>query len=368
MTFSTTKKFVGVVAAAGLLVALAGCGSAPEATPSESADAGGGAVEGFKPCMVSDAGGFDDKSFNQLGFEGLEAASEELGVEYVTVQSDSEADFAPNITSLIDQNCTLIITVGFALASAAGEAAEANPDIQFVSIDDPVDNDFDGTTDFENIKPIIFDTAQAAFLAGYASASYSTAKKVGTFGGMNFPTVSIFMDGFRQGVEHWNSEKGDAVEVLGWDGTDGVFTGGFAANQDAINAAQGLVDQGVDVLLPVGGPIYQSAASVIRDSGREIALLGVDADVYETDPTVADLLLTSIRKAIDVGVQEAVLGAGAGEFDNTPFIGTLENEGVALAPFHDFESKVSPDLQAELDAIEAGIIDGSIPIESYLAG
>jgi basic membrane protein A len=368
LTFSTTKKFVGVVAAAGLLVALAGCGSAPEATPSESADAGGGAVEGFKPCMVSDAGGFDDKSFNQLGFEGLEAASEELGVEYVTVQSDSEADFAPNITSLIDQNCTLVITVGFALASAAGEAAEANPDIQFVSIDDPVDNDFDGTTDFENIKPIIFDTAQAAFLAGYASASYSTAKKVGTFGGMNFPTVSIFMDGFRQGVEYWNTEKGDAVEVLGWDGTDGVFTGGFAANQDAINAAQGLVDQGVDVLLPVGGPIYQSAASVIRDSGREIAMLGVDADVYETDPTVADLLLTSIRKAIDVGVQEAVLGAGTGEFDNTPFIGTLENEGVALAPFHDFESKVSPDLQAELDAIEAGIIDGSIPVESYLAG
>jgi basic membrane protein A len=368
LTFSTTKKFVGVVAAAGLLVALAGCGSAPEATPSESAEAGGGAIEGFKPCMVSDAGGFDDKSFNQLGFEGLEAASEELGVEYVTVQSDSEADFAPNITSLIDQNCTLIITVGFALASAAGEAAIANPDIEFVSIDDVVDNDFDGTTDAENIKPIIFDTAQAAFLAGYASASYSTAKKVGTFGGMNFPTVSIFMDGFKQGVEYWNEEQGDTVEVLGWDGTDGVFTGGFAANQDAINAAQGLVDQGVDVLLPVGGPIYQSAASVIRDSGREIALLGVDADVYETDPTVADLLLTSIRKAIDVGVTEAVLAAGVGEFDNSPFIGTLENEGVGLAPFHDFESKVSPDLQAQLDEIAAGIIDGSIPVESYLAG
>lgn len=369
MTISTTKKFAGVIAAAGLLVALAGCGSAPETTPTET-EAGSGAIDGFKPCMVSDAGGFDDKSFNQLGFEGLEAASEELNVKFVTVQSDSEADFAPNITSLIDQNCTLIITVGFALASAAGEAAIANPDIQFVSIDDVVDNDFDGTTDAENIKPIIFDTAQAAFLAGYASASYSTAKKVGTFGGMNFPTVSIFMDGFAQGVEYWNAEMDDSVEVLGWDraAQDGVFTGGFAANQDAINAAQGLVDQGVDVLLPVGGPIYQSAASVIRDSGREIALLGVDADVYETDPTVADLLLTSVRKAIDVGVHEAVLAAGMGDFDNTPFIGTLENEGVGLAPFHDFESKVSPDLQAELDAIAAGIIDGSIPVESYLAG
>ncbi len=368
MTISTRKSVFAGLAAVSVVVALAGCGSAPAATPTSSEAAGGGAVDGFKPCMVSDAGGFDDKSFNQLGFEGMVAASDALGVEYNQVQSDSEADFAPNLTSLVDQNCTLIITVGFALASAAGESATANPDIEYVSIDDVVDNDFDGKTDAENIKPIVFDTSQAAFLAGYAAASYSADKdkKVGTFGGQNFPTVSIFMDGFKQGVEYWNAQKSDTIQVLGWDGTDGLFTGAFTANQDAINAAQGLVDQGVDVLLPVGGPIYQSAASVIRASGRDIALIGVDADVYETDPSVADLLLTSVRKGIDVGVEDAVNAAGQGEFDNTPFVGTLENDGVGLAPFHDFESKISPDLQGELDTISAGIIDGSIPVTSYL--
>ncbi|MFT4221184.1 MAG: BMP family ABC transporter substrate-binding protein [Microbacterium sp.] len=369
MTISTTKKVLGVTAAAGLIVALAGCGQAPAEDPSATST-GGGAVEGFKPCMVSDAGGFDDKSFNQLGFEGLERASAALGVEPVTVQSDSESDFAPNLTNLVNQNCTTIITVGFALAAAAGESAAANPDINYVSIDDVVDTDFDGETDSPNIKPIVFDTAQAAFLAGYAAASYSETKKVGTFGGMNYPTVSIFMDGFAQGVEYWNEQKDDNVKVFGWDRDkqDGVFTGGFAANQDAINAAQGIVEQGVDVLLPVGGPIYQSAASVIRDSGRDIALIGVDADVYETDPTVADLLLTSIRKLIDVGVEDAVMSAGKGEFDATPFVGTLENEGVGLAPFHDFEDKVSADLQGELDTITEGIVSGSITVESYLAG
>jgi basic membrane protein A len=366
VTISTRKRLLAGLAAASVVAALAGCASAPTTTPTESA-AAGGAIDGFKPCMVSDAGGFDDKSFNQLGYEGLTSASEELGVEPVAVESSSESDYAPNIQSLLDQDCTLIITVGFALASAAGEAATANPDVEFVSIDDVVDNDFDGTTDAPNIKPIVFDTAQAAFLAGYASASFSTAKKVGTFGGQNFPTVSIFMDGFKQGVVYWNKEKGDSVAVIGWDGTDGVFTGGFEANQDAINAAQGIVDQGVDVLLPVGGPIYQSAASVIRSSGREIALLGVDADVFETDPSVGDLLLTSIRKLIDVGVSDAVLAAGTGDFDVTPFVGTLENGGVGLAPFHDFADKVSPDLQGELDTIQAGIIDGSIPVTSYLA-
>ena len=280
MKVTTRKAALGGLAMFGAAVLLAGCGSAPE----DSGSTDGGEASDFLPCMVSDAGGFDDKSFNQLGFEGLTKAADELGVEPVTVQSDSETDYAPNLTNLVDQGCNLITTVGFALAAAAGESAEANPDIEYVSIDDTVDLDFDGTTDFENIKPIVFDTAQAAFLAGYAAADYSKTGVVGTFGGMNFPTVSIFMDGFKQGVDYHNTEKGTNVQVLGWDGTDGLFTGGFEANDTARNTAQGLIDQNVDVLLPVGGPIYQSAAAAIRDSGREIAMIGVDADFTADRP------------------------------------------------------------------------------------
>ena len=167
MTTITTKKLFGAVVAAGLVIALSGCGTAPEATPTgDETEAGGAAVEGFLPCMVSGTGGFDDKSFNQLGLMGLEEASEELGVENIAVESNSTSDFAPNIQSVLDQNCTLVVTVGFDLAAAAAEAAEANPDVQFISVDDIVDTDFDGETDWPNIKPVIFDTAQAAFLAG----------------------------------------------------------------------------------------------------------------------------------------------------------------------------------------------------------
>jgi len=342
---TTRKAALGGLAMFGAAVLLAGCGSAPE----DSGSTDGGEASDFLPCMVSDAGGFDDKSFNQLGFEGLTKAADELGVEPVTVQSDSETDFAPNLTNLVDQGCNLITTVGFALAAAAGESAEANPDIEYV-------------------KPIVFDTAQAAFLAGYAAADYSKTGVVGTFGGMNFPTVSIFMDGFKQGVDYHNTEKGTNVQVLGWDGADGLFTGGFEANDTARNTAQGLIDQNVDVLLPVGGPIYQSAAAAIRDSGREIAMIGVDADFTETDPSVADLMLTSILKGIDVGTYEAVLAAGNGEFDNAPFVGTLENEGVGIAPFHDFESKVPETLQGELEDLKAAIIAGDVEVTSYLAG
>ena len=363
MTFMTRKAAFSGLAIFGAAVLLAGCASAPE----ESDGGDGGEASDFLPCMVSDAGGFDDKSFNQLSFEGLQRAAEELGVETVEVESQSETDYSPNLTSLVDQGCNLIVTVGFALSAATVESATANPDIEYVIIDDAADNDFDGEIDAENIKPILFDTAQAAFLAGYAAADYTKTNTVGTFGGMNFPTVSIFMDGFKQGVDYYNEQKGKGVTVLGWDGTDGLFTGGFEANDTARQTAQSLIDQNVDVLLPVGGPIYQSAASAIREAGREIALMGVDADFTETDPSVADLVLTSILKGIDVGTYEAVLAAGNDEFDPAPFLGTLENGGVGLAPFHDFESKVSDTLQGELDDLQAAIIAGDVEVTSYLA-
>jgi basic membrane protein A len=118
------------------------------------------------------------------------------------------------------------------------------------------------------------------------------------------------------------------------------------------------------VLLPVGGPIFLSAGEAIRSSGKDIVLVGVDADVFETSPDLSDLFLTSIMKGVDVGVFDVVTAAANGEFDNSAYVGTLENGGVGLAPFHDYEGEVSPDLAGELEAISAGIIDGSIAVES----
>lgn len=362
LTISTAKKLIGATAAAGLVIGLAACGQAPEKTE------GGTATEAssFVPCIVSDAGGFDDRSFNQLSYEGVKQAADELGAKLKQVESNSETDFAPNLESLIGENCNAIVSVGFALSAATVEAAIANSDIDFILVDDAADNDFDGTKDAENIKPLLYDTAQAAFLAGYLSAGYSETGKVGTFGGMNFPTVSIFMDGFKQGVDHYNEVKQADVKVIGWDGKDGSFTGGFEANQDAKTVAKNILDQGVDVLLPVGGPIYQSALQAIKESGSDVALIGVDADLFETDETTQDYVLTSILKSMDLSTYEAVMSSAEGNFDPEAYIGTLENEGVAIAPLHNFEGKVDQALVDEVSALQQDIIDGKVTVTSYL--
>jgi basic membrane protein A len=361
------------VVAGGLAVlvsaaTLTACGSAPD----ESKDSGSKASD-FLPCIVSDAGGFDDKSFNQLSYEGVKQAADELGTDFKGVESNSENDYAPNIDSLVSEGCNVIVTVGFALAAATKDAAAANPDTKFVLIDDAADGGedgqtFDGKADEPNIKPLLYDTAQAAFLAGYAAADYSKAGVVGTYGGQPYPTVTIFMDGFKQGVDYYNKENGKNIKVVGWDGKNGSFTGGFEANEKATNTAKQLIDQDADVLLPVGGPIYQGALTAIADSGKDVAMLGVDADLYQTDPNTKDVVLTSVLKNMKISTYEAITSAekDSANFDFSPYVGTLENNGVGIAPFHDFESKVNPDLTSKLDTIKKGIIDGSIPVNSYL--
>ena len=364
MTISTTKKLLGATVAAGVIFALAGCGQAPTES---GGDGGGEAAPDFLPCIVSDMGGFDDKSFNQLSFEGAEKAAEELGVELKDVQSNAETEYGPNITNLVDEGCNAIVSVGFALSAATVDAATANEDVDFILVDDAADNDFDGEKDAANVKPLLYDTAQAAFLAGYLSAGYSKTGKVGTFGGMEFPTVTIFMDGFKQGVDHYNEVKGTDVQVVGWDGKTGSFTGGFEANQDAKQVAVNILDQGVDVILPVGGPIYQSAQQAIKESGKDIALIGADADLFVTDPSTADIVLTSVLKAMDLSTYQAVLSSGNDEFDPEAYVGTLENEGVGIAELHNFSDKVDSALQDEVTQLRQDIIDGKVTVTSYLS-
>lgn len=366
VTISTTKKLLGATVAAGVVFALAGCGQAP----TDESEGGSAPVDSdFKPCLISDAGGWNDKSFNQSAKEGMDSAADELGIKPLEFESANDNDYAPNLETAVSEGCSLIVSVGFKLSAATVESALANPEIDYAIIDDWADNDFDGTTDAPNIKPLVFDTAQAAYLGGYAAAAWSAeagVNKVGTFGGMQIPSVAVFMDGYQLGVEKYNEDKSADVQVFGWDAATqkGSFTGGFDANDTAKQTAQGVLDQGVDVILPVGGPVYQSAAAAINDSGKDTLMLGVDSDLAVADPSVADITLVSIMKAIDVAVRDATLAAAAGEFDPEPYIGTLENEGVKLSGFGDFEADLPEGLMDELSALQEQIISGDITVES----
>jgi basic membrane protein A and related proteins len=314
----------------------------------------------FKACQVTDTGGVDDKSFNQTAWQGVTTAQAELGIEGKLLESNAETDYEPNINSFIAEGCDLIVTVGFLLGDATQKAAEANPDAKF-SI---VDFAYDPT--IPNVLGQVYATDEAAFLAGYLAAGVSETGIVGTFGGINIPPVTIFMDGFYRGVEHYNSEKGGSVTVLGWnpESREGLFTNNFDSLDDGRAFAKNLYDEGADIVMPVAGPVGLGSAALADELGTDaLKIVGVDADQYLTDPEKKHVYLTSVLKRMDATVVDAIKQVQDGSFAGGVLVGTLASGGVGLAPFHDLESAVSSELQSELDAIASGIKDGSISVK-----
>ena len=334
--------------------------SAPAATESASA----APSADYKACMVSDVGGIDDNSFNENAWAGMERAEQELGVEVTFLESRSGEDYERNINQHVADGCDMIVTVGFLLGDATAAAAEANPDIRFAIVDFAYEEPFD------NVEGLVYATAEGAMLAGYASASWSKTGAVGTFGGINIgPGVTDFMDGFIAGVNYWNEQEGDDVTVLG--GRDpnnpdsGTFTGNFDSTDDARNVTLAMLQEGADVILPVGGPIGQGTFAAIEEQGVEAVGLGVDVDWTETVPEYSQLMLTSIIKRIDNSVFQAVERAVNGEDPEPTFLSNLENEGVGIAPFHDYEEEISQEVKDHIEEMIDMIIAGDLSPQDY---
>ncbi|MBB5788257.1 BMP family lipoprotein [Jiangella mangrovi] len=367
------KRFRLAAALSAVALAVAACGEAPDEEGGDGATgtstAGGDGAADFTACMVSDQGGINDRSFNETSYNGLVLAQEEgIIPEPKFAESQTDADYGPNVDAMVQDDCGIIVTVGFLLADATREAAEANPDEHFAIVDFQYADETGAPTPIDNVKPLVFNTQEAAFLAGYASAAHSTTGIVGTWGGAKIPTVTIFMDGFYDGVQYYNQQKGAQVQVLGWDKAtqEGQFVGDFANTGLARQISDNLISQGADVLHPVAGPLAESAAIAAQAAGN-VAVVWADSDGFESAPDYGDVILTSVLKGMDQAVLAATQEAADGAFTNEPYIGTLENGGVGIAPFHDFDSTVTQETKDELAAIQEQIISGELTVESDAA-
>jgi basic membrane protein A and related proteins len=365
------KKTARIAMVAGCLaLALTACGerdngddssadSTPSASTSESTSASPSESTAsnpdFKACMVSDSGGFDDKSFNETSLKGQTDAADQLGVQTAQVESTGDDQYADNINQLVSQNCNEITTVGFLLGDATLAAAKKNPDIDFAIVDYAYD---EGTAP-DNLKGLTYATDQPSYLAGYLAAGMTKSGTVGTFGGVNIPTVTIYMEGFRQGIEAYNKDNSASVKLLGWDGKDGSFTDDFEDKTKGQSVAEQLIGQGADIIFPVAGTAGLGGLQAAKDAGAKG--IWVDTDGYESTE-YGDILLTSVEKGLDTSVTEAIKEAVDGTFSNELYNGTLENDGVGLAPYHDFDSEIPSDLKDKIEELKQGIIDGSITV------
>jgi basic membrane protein A and related proteins len=343
---------------------LSACGPAVTAAPK------------IKVGEVTDMGGVNDKSFNALGWKGVTDAISQLGVDGKYLESTQQSDYAKNIQQMLTEKEDLIITVGFLLGVDTATAAKANLNTKFAIVDYTYPDCYPGavegtdcgsSTDLTNVRGLAFQTDQAAFLAGYLAAGMTKTGTVATFGGIQIPTVTIFMKGFQAGVKYYNQKHGTTVKLLGWDDAaqTGVFVGNFNSTDDGKNTATSMAQEGADIILPVAGPVGLGSAAYCQTSGLCL-IIGVDTDWFVSANEYASVELSSVQKKVDVAVFKSIQDVVNGKFTGGTVTYALADGGVDLAPYHNFDSQVPQSLKDEIAQAKADLISGAITVDGVL--
>jgi basic membrane protein A len=215
----------------------------------------------------------------------------------------------------------------------------------------------------------VFNTVQDGFLGGYLAAGMTKTGTVATYGGAQFGTVTIYEDGFWDGVQYYNQRHHKNVKVLGWDEKTqkGIFVGGsnpFGDQGAGARIANTFIAQGADIIFPVAGGDGLGTASAIKTAdagGKHVSMFWVDTDGCVSAPQYCTLFMTSVEKGLASAVKAAVLSAANGSFKGGTYVGDLSNGGAVLAPFQaPWNTKVPASLQAELKTLAGQIKSGAI--------
>ena len=346
------KKILALVMALCMVFALCACGqtaapaesAAPaeeSAAPAEESAAPAAPAEKVKIGMVTDVGGVNDKSFNQTSWEGLQALDPEV-FEVNYLESKTDADYQTNINTFIDEGYDLIICVGYMLADATREAAEANPEQLFAIIDD-------ASIDLPNVACLMFAQEQASYLVGLVAGAVTESKTVGYVQGMVSDSMNLFGIGYITGV----LESCPEATVLQYNANNfGDIAGGSTAAKD-------MITKGADVIYHAAGGTGIGVINACDEEG--IWAIGVDTDQSTLAP---EHVLTSAMKRVDVASQDIAKAVAEGNFTAGIHMYDLSNGGVDLAPTRDH---IPADVLETVEAAKAAIIAGEKSVPTSVA-
>jgi basic membrane protein A len=347
------SKLASAASAITVALALTACGSDTdddgEADPGTGGE-GSGESSDLIVGLAYDVGGRGDQSFNDSAAAGADQAVEEYGFQLEEAEAtDGEAESAreERLITFAEAGVDPIIAVGFAYAPSVAKVAKEFPETHFALIDS---SDATG----ENIANLLFAEEQGSFLVGAAAALESKAGNVGFVGGVNTPLINKFEAGFKAGVEAVDP----SIQVQSQYLTEIPDFSGFGDPAKGKTTAQGMFDNGADIVYHAaggsGGGVFEAAA---ESGGKAI---GVDSDQFETaDPSVQDVIITSMLKKVDVGVYDYLTEVDGGTFPSGPVTYDLKVDGVGYSTSGDMLSQKTID---ELEKFKQQIIDGDITV------
>jgi len=388
------QKRFGLTLFAGMAILVAACGPsaassapsaasvAPSVAPSGAASeapsvAPSAATSDLKIGLVTDVGTLDDKNFNQYSWEGAQAGAQTIGAPAPqSAVSQVSADIAKNIQAFIDQEYDVIVTVGFAAGADTAAAAKANPDVKFIGVDQSficIDEngdadktptgapDCNGAGDAATLLPnrvgIGWKEMQPGYLAGIVAGSLSKTGHIAAIGGTAaVPAVPNYIIGYRNGALSVNPDVKVEISYVSAAPDKAAFGDPPGGQAFATQILTQFPD--VDVMFQVAGATGNGVLQAACDKG--IMAIGVDVDQFISTPATAKCTVVSAEKKLKKNVGDAIMRVADGTFKGGPLILDISTDDVGLSPFHDFESQITPEIQAKLDTAVAALKDGSL--------
>jgi basic membrane protein A len=302
----------------------------------------------FCVALVTDVGKVNDKSFNQACWEGVQQAEKEYGAQVQYIETSDAKDYAKNIATFGDAGYDVIVTCGFNLGEATDAAAATYPNVKFIGVDQFQAADVPG------VAGLGFPEDQAGFLVGALAAMMSKTNKIGAVCGTDaVPPVWRYGEGYKAGAAYADGLKGTTTEVFVVYHSDVGFDKTFTDPEWGATTAKSMMDQGADAIFGCGGLTGNGAITAAAQAGAYA--IGVDLDQYSTLPEAAPRMLTSAMKLETEGIFELIKLAHDGNFPVGNYLGKA-----GFAPYHDLDSTVPADVKAEMEKLNAGLLDGSI--------
>jgi len=364
------KNFMSLAAALSLSVVLASCGNdtskketktndnkaaveenvddtADEAKDKKDTEEGDKtpSEDAVSVTMVTDFGGINDKSFNQSTYEGLQRADKDGKATFDYIESHKEDDYVPNLESALDSESDIVLTVGYALFPATDEAADDNPEQNYVIIDNKNLNDRD------NLLGVTFADHENSFLAGYIAGMTSKSNKVGFVGGQKSEVIDRFEYGYRAGVAQAAKDKDEDIDVIV------QYANSYSDQAAGKNIANKMYQDGADVVFHAAGGVGIGVIEAAKENDKWV--IGVDRDQSDEAP---DNMLVSTVKGVDEAVNNVIDEYAKGNFKagNEEF--TLADGDAVTIAYPKTNDLVSKETKDKVEEIRKDIVDGKIKV------
>ena len=328
------RRILALALATAVSMSLVACGGSEGSSESGSAE-----KSDYKIGLVTDVAGINDGAFNQIAWEGMQRAEEELGVTVNYLESSTDSDYVPNLETFVDEEYDLIISIGYMQAKAIQEVAEANPDTKFAIVDD-------ATVDLPNVTCLTFKAEQASYLVGYVAGLTTKTNNVGLVIGMANETMNQFGYGYCAGVLDANPDC--TIQQFNANSFGDAAIGKSMATTAIANNA--------DVIFHAAATTGRGVIEACHEAG--IYAIGVDSDQSSISP---DTVLTSAMKRVDNACYDSIKSLIDGTLESGVHVYDLAEGGVDIAPSQDL---IAPEVIDAVNEVKEKIISGEIVVPS----